>query len=81
MISSEQMRAARALIRWTAQALADESGVGVATIRRLELADGVPSSNARTLEVLRKTLEAAGIEFVGTPDDGPGVRLRRRAKL
>lgn len=77
MISSEQIRAARALIRWSAQSLADQSGVGVATIRRLELVDGVPSSNARTLETLRKTLEAAGIEFIGTPDDGPGVRLHR----
>ena len=75
MLSSAQIRAARALLRWSAQDLADGSGVGVATIRRIELAEGVPSSNARTLEHLRVALEAAGVEFVGTPDDRPGVRL------
>ena len=48
MISTEQIRAARALLRWTAQNLADVSGVGVATIRRIELMDGVPSGQVRT---------------------------------
>ncbi len=76
MISSSQIRAARALVRWSALDLAHESGVGVATIRRLELVEGVPSSNARTLDALQKALEAAGVEFIGTPDDCPGVRLR-----
>jgi transcriptional regulator with XRE-family HTH domain len=76
MISSSQIRAARALIRWSALDLAHESGVGVATIRRLELVDGIPSSNARTIDALQKALEAAGVEFIGTPDDCPGVRLR-----
>lgn len=76
MISSSQIRAARALIRWSALDLAHESGVGVATIRRLELVDGIPSSNVRTIDALQKALEAAGVEFIGTPDDCPGVRLR-----
>ncbi len=76
MISSSQIRAARALVRWSALDLAQESGVGVATIRRLELVEGVPSSNARTLDALQRALEAAGVEFIGTPDDCPGVRLR-----
>jgi transcriptional regulator with XRE-family HTH domain len=80
MLSSAQIRAARALLRWSAQDLADGSGVGVATIRRIELAAGVPSSNARTLEHLRIALEAAGVEFVGTPDDRPGVRLATNKK-
>jgi transcriptional regulator with XRE-family HTH domain len=76
MISSAQIRAARALLRWSAAELAEISGIGVATIRRLELVDGVPSSNARTLVALQQTLEAAGIEFIGSPEDAPGVRLR-----
>jgi len=75
MILSAQIRAARALLRWSALDLAEKSSVGVATIRRIELTDGIPSSNARTLDILLKTLEAAGIEFIGTPDDRPGVRL------
>ena len=59
MISTEQIRAARALLRWTAQNLADASGIGVATIRRMELMDGVPSGQVRTIEALRVALEAS----------------------
>ena len=81
MISSAQIRAARAFLRWSAAELADVSGVGVATIRRLELVDGVPSSNARTLDALQKALEGAGVEFIGTPDNGPGVRLHQPGQL
>ena len=76
VITSEQLRAARQLIRMTAESLAKTSGVGVATIRRFELMSGVPSGNARTVESLQKALEKAGIEFIGTPDDRPGVRLK-----
>ena len=76
MISTEQIRAARALLRWTAQNLADVSGVGVATIRRIELMDGVPSGQVRTIEALRGALEDAGVEFIGSPNDCPGVRLK-----
>jgi hypothetical protein len=78
MISSAQIRAARALLRWSANDLADNSGIGVATIRRLELEDGIPSSHTRTNTLIRKSLEAAGVEFIGSPDDGPGVILRGR---
>jgi hypothetical protein len=76
MITSDQIRAARAILRWTADTLALASRVGVATIRRMEADEGVPSSNARNLEVIRKTLEEAGIEFIGTPEDRPGVRRK-----
>jgi ribosome-binding protein aMBF1 (putative translation factor) len=76
MISSAQIRAARDFLRWSALDLAEKSKVGVATIRRIELTDGIPSSNARTLDSLLKTLEIAGIEFIGTPEDAPGVCLR-----
>lgn len=75
MIASEQIRAARALLRLTVVDLAQVSGVGVATIKRIESTDGLPSANARTLDALVKALEALGIEFVGSYDDGPGVRL------
>jgi transcriptional regulator with XRE-family HTH domain len=75
MITSCQIRAARALINWSARELADKSGMGVATIRRMELAEGVPSSNAQNLELIKRTLQALGVEFIGTPEDKPGVRL------
>lgn len=76
MIISEQIRAARQLVKITAGELAELSGVGVATIRRFELMSGVPSGNARSIEAIQKALESAGVEFLGTPEDGPGVRLR-----
>ena len=75
MITSEQIRAARQLIRVTANDLAAKSGVGVATIRRFELMTGVPSGNARSVEAIKSALELLGVEFVGTPEDRPGVRL------
>lgn len=74
MITSDQIRAARALLRWSAEELANKAQLGVATIRRIEADEGVPSSNARTIDILQKTLETAGVEFVGTPQDRPGVR-------
>ncbi len=76
MIISEQIRAARQLLRITAEELAVLSGVGVATIRRYELMSGVPSGNARFVEAIQFALENAGIEFIGSPNDRPGVRLK-----
>jgi transcriptional regulator with XRE-family HTH domain len=77
MIISEQIRAARQLLRITADELANLSGVGVATIRRYELMTGVPSGNARSVEAIQQALEARGVEFIGTPEDRPGVRLNK----
>ena len=76
MITSEQIRAARQLLKITATELSDTSGVGIATIRRFELMTGVPSGNARSIEAIQKALEKAGVEFIGTPDKQPGVRLK-----
>ena len=50
---------------------------GVATIRRMELVAGVPSSNAQNLDRVQRTFEEFGIEFIGDPDDCPGVRNLR----
>lgn len=78
MILTDQVRAARALLRWSAQQLADASGVGVATIRRMEVVDGVPSGQIRSLLAIQVALESAGVEFVGSPTDNPGVRLKTK---
>lgn len=75
MITSGQIRAARALLRWSAEDLANRAGIGLATIRRFELQDGVPDGQIRILDSLKSTLERAGIEFLGAADDKPGVRL------
>lgn len=76
MITGLQIRAARALLRWSALQLAETADVGVTTVRRFELVDGTPSGNIRTIGAIKRTLEDQGIEFIGTPEDGPGVRLR-----
>lgn len=78
MISSEQIRAARALLRMTAQELSVRSKVGLATIKRIEAVDGLPPAHALTLDKLRRALENAGIEFLGVPEDCPGVRLKSK---
>ena len=80
MIISDQIRAARAMIRWSAADLASAAGIGSATIKRMEVMEGVPSGNVKTLLALKAALESAGVEFVGTPDDRPGVRLSANKK-
>jgi DNA-binding Xre family transcriptional regulator len=76
LITTPQIRAARALLRWSANDLSDKSGVGISTIKRLEVMDGVPAINISTMVAIQSALENAGVEFVGSPDDRPGVRLR-----
>ena len=76
MIIGEQIRAARAMLKWTADDLAKKSDIGVATIRRLEVMNGIPSGQTRILESIQKTLEQGGVEFIGIPDHQPGVRLK-----
>jgi transcriptional regulator with XRE-family HTH domain len=78
MISGMQIRSARAALRWTIEELAENSGLGLRTIKRFEAVDGVPPSRTQTLMEVKVTFEAAGIEFIGTPDDDPGIRVRSR---
>ena len=76
MLSSSQIRAARALLGWSGADLAKKSGVGITTLRRYELQKGIPSANTSVLLILKDTLELAGIEFTGNPLVNPGVTLR-----
>jgi hypothetical protein len=64
------------MLGWTALDLAQNSGVAVSTLRRIEVQSGVPACHPRTLLDLKRTFEAAGIEFIGTPENEPGVKLR-----
>lgn len=79
-LTSGQIRAARALLRWRAQDLARESAVGVATIRRAELAPTETSMTTVNDAAVRRALEDAGIEFIAENGGGPGVRLRKRER-
>ena len=64
------------MLRWSSSDLSEFSGVGTATIKRLEVMVGVPSGNVRTLIAIKTAIESAGIEFLGNPEDGAGVRFR-----
>ena len=76
-LTSAQIRAARALIRWSAEDLARESALGVATIRRAELRDNETKLTAANDLAIRRALEAAGVEFIdGSEKEGRGVRLK-----
>ena len=76
MITSAQIRAARGMLDWSRKDLAEKSSVSFASMMRLESFDGVPSSNVKTLDAIKKDFENAGIEFVGTPENGAGVRWK-----
>ena len=76
-ISSAQIRAARALLRWSAQDLARESALGVNTIRRAEVAEEAIALTAANDLAIRRAFDAAGIEFIDENGGGPGVRLKK----
>ena len=76
MITSAQIRSARGLLNWSRKELAEHSGVSFASMMRLESFDGVPASNFKTLEAIKNAFEEAGVEFIGSPDSGAGVRWR-----
>jgi len=79
-LTSAQIRAARALIRWSAEDLARSSSVGLTTVRRAELAIEETSLTAANNLAIRNALETAGVEFIDENGGGPGVRLRKSPK-
>ena len=79
-LTSSQIRAGRALLRWSADDLARESALGVNTIRRAELAEDETSLTVANDLAVRRALEAAGVEFIDEDGGGPGVRLRQRRR-
>ena len=78
MLYVEQIRAARALIGWNQRELADQAGIGSATIKRLESKPGLLSGSADTAWRIQGALEKAGIIFIDADEaNGPGVRLAK----
>jgi len=75
-LTSAQIRAGRALLRWTADDLAREAALGRNTILRAEVADHQTSLTVANDLAVRRALEAAGVEFIDGNGGGPGVRLR-----
>ena len=74
MMNPAQCRAARGLLDWSQQQLADAARVGVVTVRQFEASASQPRNS--TLDVLQRALEAAGVQF--TNGDEPGVKLRAK---
>lgn len=74
MLTPSQCRAARGLLDWTQQDLADAAHIGVATVRLFEGKGTAPRYS--TIALLKQALVSAGIEFIEENGGGPGVRLR-----
>ena len=75
MVTSSQIKAARALLKWSARELAEVAQVSLVTLKRYEAADGIPEARLEQFARIKQALVAAGIEFIGTPDDAPGIRI------
>lgn len=74
-ITAEQIKAARAALGWSIKEIAESTGIGSATLKRYEASQGIPKSRKGHLQLLRTHFENAGIEFIGAPDDRPGIRI------
>ena len=75
MLTASQIRSARHALKLSVEQLSQLSTVSVRTIKRMEAGNGIPSSTETNLLAVKSTFEAAGIEFIGTPEDGPGIRI------
>jgi len=77
LITSSQIKAARAMTGLTVRSFAEKAEIAFSTMVRLESAgDEIPAGNIETLKKLKKAFEAMGIEFIGTPESGAGVRWK-----
>lgn len=75
-ISIRQVKAARALLAWSQEDLAEASGVSIPTVARLEAADGPVGGRVATVEAIKTALEKAGVTFLEDDGQGTGVRAR-----
>jgi transcriptional regulator with XRE-family HTH domain len=76
-ITPDQSRGARAMLGWSREQLAQQSGVANATLADFEAGKRTPYN--RTLADVRRALEEGGIEFIPENGGGPGARLKKRA--
>jgi transcriptional regulator with XRE-family HTH domain len=82
MITAEQIRAARAILRLEQSTLAEMAGLSVETIKRLERQSGTLQATQETIDSIKEALELAGIEFLDSSSEaGSGVRLVTTAIL
>jgi predicted transcriptional regulator len=80
MLSSDQIRGARAILRLSQADLAKAASVSLETIKRLEAMQGELKVRLDTLTRIKDALEKAGVEFIPENGGGAGVRLAKRGK-
>jgi predicted transcriptional regulator len=80
MLSSDQIRGARAILRLSQADLAEAASVSLETIKRLEAMQGELKVRLDTLTRIKDALERAGVEFIPENGGGAGVRLAKRGK-
>jgi len=80
MLSSDQIRGARAILRLSQADLAKAASVSLETIKRLEAMHGELKVRLDTLTRIKDALERAGVEFISENGGGAGVRLAKRGK-
>ena len=77
MVSSAQLPAARASVRWNRSMVAETAGVSIETVKRLERLEGpLGSVRVNTIDAVPPALEAVGVAFIPENGGGAGVRLR-----
>lgn len=74
-MNANQLRMARAALRWSVRDLAEKSGITANTISRIENGSDTRTS---TVEALKRALEEGGVVFIPENGGGAGVRLARR---
>lgn len=72
-MTGEQIRAARAILKWSAKKLAEESGISWPTIQRLESKNGPIGGYGQTGEAIKNSLESAGVQFLENGETALGV--------
>jgi transcriptional regulator with XRE-family HTH domain len=80
LVTTRQVKAARALLGWSQADLADHSGISEPTVARLESMDGELGGREETAEKIRHAIVTAGVEFIDENGGGAGVRLRKRQR-
>jgi DNA-binding XRE family transcriptional regulator len=81
LLTGGQIRAARAFLNWSGADLAARVELSRNTIAKIEQTDLIPSMRLQTMLDIKRAFEEAGVEFIGTPDHGPGVRLKPKESL
>ena len=75
-----QLRAARGLLGWSQTELANQAGMSLPTVKRVETDRGPKVSEEARL-ALQRALVQGGVDFIDQNGGGPGVRIRKRQNV